>query len=143
MSLFLKPCSPCSFIPVVQKNFVQTVRAVEAVLGIISDVENDSSLDINSITNLVQSTGNLTEALLQAGTTTNGTVIEALVAAAPMLVYVAEELGISDLLTAISAYDHTPLTTTFMDAGWQSDQGANPADAADGPQAYDNHLYYS
>jgi glucan endo-1,6-beta-glucosidase len=32
-----------------------------------------------------------------------------------------------------------------MDVNWQANtsQRANPADAAIGPQAYDNHLYYS
>ena len=29
-----------------------------------------------------------------------------------------------------------------MDVLWQDNNPANPADAAMGPQAYDNHLYY-
>ena len=29
-----------------------------------------------------------------------------------------------------------------MDILWQSDNPANPADAAIGPQSYDHHLYY-
>jgi glucan endo-1,6-beta-glucosidase len=32
---------------------------------------------------------------------------------------------------------------SFMDIGWQYNEPSNPADAALGPQAYDNHLYYS
>ena len=32
---------------------------------------------------------------------------------------------------------------SFMDIGWQNSNPSNPADAADGPQGYDNHLYYS
>lgn len=30
-----------------------------------------------------------------------------------------------------------------MDVNWQYNNPSNPADAKDGPQAYDNHLYYS
>lgn len=32
---------------------------------------------------------------------------------------------------------------SFMDINWQYDNPPNPADAAIGPQGYDNHLYYS
>ena len=32
---------------------------------------------------------------------------------------------------------------SFMDINWQFNNPANPADAQIGPQAYDNHLYYS
>lgn len=30
-----------------------------------------------------------------------------------------------------------------MDMTWQYNNPPNPADAKDGPQAYDDHLYYS
>ena len=30
-----------------------------------------------------------------------------------------------------------------MDMTWQYNDPANPADAKDGPQTYDDHLYYS
>lgn len=30
-----------------------------------------------------------------------------------------------------------------MEMGWQHNNPPNPADAADGPAAYDGHLYYS
>ena len=30
-----------------------------------------------------------------------------------------------------------------MDVSWQYNNPPNPADAKDGPQTYDNHLYYS
>jgi hypothetical protein len=39
--------------------------------------------------------------------------------------------------------DREPLTTNFMDVNWQQNNPPNPADAAIGPQGYDNHLYYS
>ena len=35
------------------------------------------------------------------------------------------------------------LHCSFMDMNWQWGNRSNPADAADGPQTYDNHLYYS
>ncbi|KAG9097098.1 hypothetical protein FS749_007077 [Ceratobasidium sp. UAMH 11750] len=35
------------------------------------------------------------------------------------------------------------LMTTFMNKDWQHNNPANPADAADGPQLYDAHLYFS
>ena len=34
------------------------------------------------------------------------------------------------------------LLGSFMDMGWQYNNPPNPADAAIGPQNYDNHLYY-
>ena len=96
---------------------MQTVRAVEAILGIVSEV---GSTDLGSaesitgsLTNLIQTTGNLTEALIKASTTTNGTVVTALAEAAPMLLEIADELGISDLLlTEALSSSRTPLTTT-------------------------------
>ena len=30
-----------------------------------------------------------------------------------------------------------------MDVSWQWGNRSNPADAKDGPQSYDNHLYYN
>lgn len=35
------------------------------------------------------------------------------------------------------------LSCSFMDMTWQQNNPPNPADAKDGPQAYDDHLYYS
>ena len=32
---------------------------------------------------------------------------------------------------------------SFMDIDWQQGNRSNPADAKDGPQTYDNHIYYS
>lgn len=34
------------------------------------------------------------------------------------------------------------MAPSFMDVNWQYNNPANPADAAIGPQGYDNHLYY-
>ena len=34
------------------------------------------------------------------------------------------------------------VTLSFMEVNWQTDNPPNPADAKDGLQAYDQHLYY-
>ncbi|CAE6350407.1 unnamed protein product [Rhizoctonia solani] len=39
--------------------------------------------------------------------------------------------------------DRTCLMTTFMNKDWQYNNPPNPADAANGPQLYDAHLYFS
>lgn len=39
--------------------------------------------------------------------------------------------------------DLSLMSGSFMDINWQYNNPANPADAAIGPQIYDNHLYYS
>ena len=88
---------------------MQTIRAVEAILGIVSDDLNIASTTASSLSNLLQETGNLTEALVKAGTTTNGTVFEVLVEAAPILVEVAEQLGLR--LTDLQTPTCSPLTT--------------------------------
>jgi len=36
-----------------------------------------------------------------------------------------------------------PTSCSFMDMTWQYNNPPNPADAKDGPQTYDDHLYYS
>lgn len=45
-------------------------------------------------------------------------------------------------LSARSIFRPTP-PYSFMDMTWQYNNPPNPADAKDGPQAYDDHLYYS
>ena len=40
-------------------------------------------------------------------------------------------------------YSITYMALSFMDINWQYNDPSNPADAAIGPQGYDNHLYYS
>jgi hypothetical protein len=42
-----------------------------------------------------------------------------------------------------AAYSTTYIALSFMDINWQYNDPPNPADAAIGPQGYDNHLYYS
>lgn len=143
----------------VQKEFVDTVRAVELTLGIpVPGLSLDTQIN----------TSNFTEALGQVAslsTIFNSNVREALAAAAPMLVDLAVQLSVPALLDTSLASglpSRNTLVTTcaipsfrrclrltvlylvrFMDINWQYDNPSNPADAAIGPQGYDNHLYYS
>ncbi|KZT69273.1 glycoside hydrolase family 5 protein [Daedalea quercina L-15889] len=122
-----------------QKNFVDTVRAVELILGIpVQGLSLDTQI----------TTSNFTEALGQvanASTVFNADVRAALAAAAPILAELAAQLSVPALLDVDlgSGVDRTSLVTTFMDINWQYDDPPNPADAAIGPQGYDNHLYYN
>lgn len=123
-----------------QKEFVDTVRAVELTLGIpVPGLSLDTQIN----------TSNFTEALGQVAslsTIFNSNVREALAAAAPMLVDLAVQLSVPALLDTSLASglpSRNTLVTTFMDINWQYDNPSNPADAAIGPQGYDNHLYYS
>ncbi|KAJ8518078.1 hypothetical protein ONZ45_g4797 [Pleurotus djamor] len=117
-----------------QKNFVSTVRAVEGFIGIDSD-------DTNLLSR------NLTNRFLSAGSDKlNTEVLAALRSAAPILLELSTTLGIDSILDISLGRGNRaePLVTNFMDINWQFSLPANPADAAaGGPQAYDNHLYYS
>ncbi|TFY51969.1 hypothetical protein EVJ58_g10275 [Rhodofomes roseus] len=115
-----------------QKNFVDTVRAVELTLGIpVEGISLGAQV----------TTSNFTEALGQvanASTTLNAEVREALAAAAPILVDLAAQLAVP------RAAGHEPGRWGGQDVvDHYYDSPPNPADAAIGPQGYDNHLYYS
>ncbi|KAG8221111.1 glycoside hydrolase family 5 protein [Butyriboletus roseoflavus] len=120
-----------------QVNFVQTVRAVELTLGI--PVPGMSL-------NVATSTTNFTAALSDACSSPlfNAQVAAALKDAVPILLEIAHECGIDAEFTSSSfRSDRSSLVTTFMDINWQYNNPSNPANAAIGPQGYDNHLYYS
>ncbi|TCD68028.1 hypothetical protein EIP91_011639 [Steccherinum ochraceum] len=122
-----------------QKNFVKTVRATELALG-ISVPEAKLSLNVDASVNF-------TSAIDAAASTSGNNIFTsevkaALKAAIPILVEVSNQLGMGFDLEA-SLHSREPLVTTFMDINWQFNSPANPADAAIGPQGYDNHLYYS
>lgn len=143
----------------VQKNFVKTVRAVETILGI-----EDNGSPANLLASAPSLSANFVAALKGACSSTifNKEVTEALSEAVSILLDIAEECDLKDMLT-LSSFDcqgRTPLVTkyvlrplhclrflnfpcSFMDINWQYNNPSNPADAAMGPQAYDNHLYYS
>jgi hypothetical protein len=124
------------------KDFVEVVRAVELSLGI--PVAGISPFDGFS------SASNVTSALSTATTLSsifNSEVLQVLRDTIPVLAEVAEQLSLNTvfdqggLRSLLSK--RTELVTTFMDINWQYNDPANPADAAIGPQGYDNHLYYS
>ncbi|KAI0047138.1 glycoside hydrolase family 5 protein [Auriscalpium vulgare] len=126
-----------------QVNFVKTVRAVELLLGIPVP---GRTLDLPS------NVSNLTSALASASSSDQTglfsvEVVQAIKSALPMLVGLEEQLELSDILDLANARgrggSRAALTTNFMDINWQHDNPSNPADAAIGPQGYDNHLYYS
>ncbi|KAF9234095.1 glycoside hydrolase family 5 protein [Melanogaster broomeanus] len=122
-----------------QMDFVQTVRAVELVLGI--PIANMSLGLSESLP-----TSNFTAALGVASTASvlSPEVQSALNQSIPILIEIASQYGLQGPLTS-SPYQSSgsALVTNFMDVNWQYDNPSNPADAAIGPQGYDNHLYYS
>ncbi|KAF5316798.1 hypothetical protein D9619_006733 [Psilocybe cf. subviscida] len=123
-----------------QVNFVQTVRAVEFSLGI----------RVPGISASVSAAKDAPSAFMNAASLSNifnAEVRQVLNDAAPILASVAKQLLVNTLFgrrgLGQSSGSRQPLITTFMDINWQHNNPANPADAAIGPQAYDNHLYYS
>ncbi|TFK61708.1 glycoside hydrolase family 5 protein [Pluteus cervinus] len=120
-----------------QKNFVQVVRAVELSLGIVAP-----GLQLGATASFAN--GNVTaslNAVAQRQDIFNEEVCSAVDDAIPIFFRIALELGLP--LGLINPDQRTPLTTNFMDINWQWGSPSNPADAAIGPQNYDNHLYYS
>ncbi|KAF8810492.1 glycoside hydrolase family 5 protein [Phlegmacium glaucopus] len=120
-----------------EKNFVQTIRAVEY------------SLSLNSASVHSGSSSNVTEAMATTAVATlySSEIRQVLREAIPMIVQIASELNINlafdqdGLRSSLSTKE--PLVANFMDIHWQYNGPPNPADAVDGPQAYDGHLYYS
>ncbi|KAH8104124.1 glycoside hydrolase family 5 protein [Cristinia sonorae] len=124
------------------KNFVRTVRAVELALGISVPGESPF-VSIAAGANFTSTIS----AAVSASVTLNNKIFTPEVRAAlrdaiPLLVEVSNQLGLGFDLSS-SLRHREPLVTTFMDINWQFNNPANPADAAIGPQGYDNHLYYS
>ncbi|THH08906.1 hypothetical protein EW146_g8839 [Bondarzewia mesenterica] len=126
-----------------QKNFVKTVRAIELLLGI--------PLPNHSLPSALRSMS-LTASLPLAAQSDksgifNDEVMQAVENALPILLGIGQDLGLEDVLDVAKAKGRgglwEPLTTNFMDVNWQYNDPPNPADAAIGPQAYDNHLYYN
>ena len=129
------------------------------MLGI---VDIDSAAPQGLLEKLLPNTLNATESIL-GGDLLGGAVGKALLDAAPMIGEIAFEYGFGSILGG-ECPNRTPLYTVYvlldlgqidnmgidflndrhMDVSWQwGDSRANPADAARGPQVYDNHLYYS
>ncbi|KAK7031540.1 glycoside hydrolase family 5 protein [Favolaschia claudopus] len=100
-----------------QENFVRVVRATEFLLGVPAP-GFPFVLPAPADGNFTAMLGNVKPSALFTPE-----VISVLLDAAPILL----EMGVFGL---------------FMDINWQFNNPANPADAAIGPQGYDNHLYY-
>ncbi|KAH7874015.1 glycoside hydrolase family 5 protein [Lentinula edodes] len=118
-----------------QENFVTVVRGVEAAVGV-----KTQGLDSP------QTTANASQAILdfasaQSNIRFNSDVKTAMGNAASILEQIASDDNTQFNLKG-SGHGQTPLVTNFMDVNWQNDNPPNPAAAAWGPQAYDNHLYY-
>jgi len=118
-----------------QKDFVQTVRAVESSMGI--------RVPGNKYTRDTDSATNVTSAFSTASNTSafSAEVLSVLKDSIPIFTQVADQLKASGMM--YSPVNRKPLITNFMDISWQYNNPPNPADAALGPQNYDNHLYYN
>ncbi|KIK57090.1 glycoside hydrolase family 5 protein, partial [Collybiopsis luxurians FD-317 M1] len=118
-----------------QQNFVAVVRGIELALGI----------DVPGLPNPPPPTGNATQSIIEISTLNNARfntdVSTALKNAAQIIQEIASDSSTSFDLTQ-SASGQPLLMTNFMDVNWQNDNPPNPANAALGPQGYDNHLYY-
>ncbi|KAI0794399.1 glycoside hydrolase superfamily [Fomes fomentarius] len=126
-----------------QKNYVQTIRAVEYILGI-----GEPSLDLHLDLDLHLSLSNVTAAISATATAASNAlnleVKKALLTAIPIIVDLSHKLNFKLDFRAATEKQKQPLVANFMDVSWQwGDSRGNPADAAIGPMAYDNHLYYS
>ena len=141
---------------------MKTIRAVELLLGI--------SVPDETLNFKLPST-NFTDVLTVAASSSGDNIFtdeirSVLKDAVPILVEVGLQLGVSAifhspdpsslvhvqrahlitkyvLLTKSLFYRSLQRACSFMDINWQHNNPANPADAAIGPQGYDNHLYYS
>ncbi|KAG2755145.1 glycoside hydrolase family 5 protein [Suillus brevipes Sb2] len=120
-----------------QKNFVHVIRAVELTLGIPVPWELSVSVSASD-------SNNFTAALSASATTFSAEVQAALLDAVPILIEIGAACGLQTILEASPFKSfRTSLVANFMDVNWQHTNPSNPADVAVGPQAYDNHLYYS
>lgn len=109
-----------------QKNFVQTVRATEFLLG-VAGFSTFGAVPAPHDGNFTAMIPNVGDGFFNAEVRTS------LLEAFPILL----KMGVFGL-----SRRREQLITSFMDVSWQWNNPPNPADAALGPQAYDNHLYY-
>ncbi|KAI0794402.1 glycoside hydrolase superfamily [Fomes fomentarius] len=121
-----------------QKNFVETMRAVEYILGVgdpISEMDQGHESSASNVTAAFSD-------VAQGSNRLNRQVAEALLASVPILADLSTKLNFRLDLHGITRRKE-PLVANFMDVNWQHNNPPNPADAAIGPMGYDNHLYYS
>ena len=104
----LCPTCPSPHIILVQKNFVEVVRAVEIILGIFPD---DSATPAGLLSLLLSDTLNATTSLLNAEPY-GGSVGLALAEAAPMLANIVYENGNPEILWTPPSSSKAPLIAT-------------------------------
>ncbi|KAF8887331.1 glycoside hydrolase family 5 protein [Infundibulicybe gibba] len=119
-----------------QKNFVQTVRATEFALGIVTPELKATPLPASL---------NMTEGFNKAASTPEfSTEVQSVLRdSIPIVARLLLSIAIDGGARSSSGANREPLITNFMDINWQHNSPSNPADAKIGPQGYDNHLYYS
>lgn len=131
-----------------QKYFVLAVRAVEMTLGIPA---------IRFASQTRSQSFNFTEALLRTAQSgqypneVNGAINQAASILPQIFPGINEKTmdNTSRQLTTVYALFSQDVFSglwnidRLMDISWQHGNSPNPADAAMGPQSYDNHLYYS
>ncbi|KAG2353770.1 glycoside hydrolase family 5 protein [Suillus spraguei] len=123
-----------------QKNFVRVMRAVELTLG-ISVPSSGLLLSVSaSVSNNFISALSATSSITMFPTEVQAALSDAI----PILLEIGATHGLQTILEALPfKQSRASLVANFMDVNWQFDNPPNPADGAIGPQAYDNHLYYS
>ncbi|KAF7317835.1 Glycoside hydrolase family 5 protein [Mycena kentingensis (nom. inval.)] len=113
-----------------QKNFVRTVRATEFLLGVHTPGFPFGPAP-SAGTNYSQALPNIAD--------TEKIFTEEIRAVLRDAALVLVQMGLNRL---VPGRPRGPIITNFMDRNWQFNHPANPAEAALGPQGYDNHLYY-
>ncbi|KAL0576743.1 hypothetical protein V5O48_005233 [Marasmius crinis-equi] len=128
-----------------QKSFVLTMRIVEAILGIF---QFPSSLSVTAELLFLESDIQTAFSKVCDDTKVKSKfpkeVIQAVFDALPIVLEISRDLSydVSFLHFDGRKPNRKPLISNFMDVNWQYNNPSNPADAALGPQDYDNHLYY-
>ncbi|THU85502.1 glycoside hydrolase family 5 protein [Dendrothele bispora CBS 962.96] len=126
-----------------QKKFVETVRAMENLLGInVHHRRRHHSRDVDA-SNLVNVTSVFDNMMHRGPCGYEKEICDVLLEALPILIDISFELPGFSLGSIFGLGRQPPLMTNFMDVTWQFNNPSNPADAAIGPQGYDNHLYYN
>ncbi|KAF9454435.1 glycoside hydrolase family 5 protein [Macrolepiota fuliginosa MF-IS2] len=123
-----------------QKHFVEVVRAVELALGVSVPSYEDNYNKLPFSTNITVSFNTVCGQSIF-----DSEVASVLMDSIPIILKIATEFDLLPILgfSRKPGSHAEPLFTNFMDINWQHNNPSNPADAAIGPQIYDNHLYYS
>ncbi|KAI5895668.1 glycoside hydrolase [Schizophyllum commune H4-8] len=124
-----------------QKRFVRTVRVVERALGIGSWSGQTQRLRRHWGIHARQEDP---ISALRTTITTDAYFVDDDNVLAEALDIIARTLHTGEVepMSMSTMHWKQPLVTNLMDSSWQHFTGPNPAEAADGPQVYDNHLYY-